>query len=338
MQYRNLGNSNLKVSALCLGTMMFGDQTAADEAAAIVADAHAQGVNFIDTADVYSKGGSESMLGELLKGQRTDWVLATKLGNKMSERVNESAYSRSWMMRELGASLQRLQTDYVDILYLHRDFNGMNLEEPLHTLDAMLRAGQIRYWGVSNFRGWRIAELMHLAGQLGMPAPVVCQPYYNLLNRGPEVEVLPACAHYGIGVAPYSPVARGVLTGKYLPGQAPAKGTRAGRADRRIVQTEYREESLVIAQQLKVHAQDRGVSLAQFATAWVLANPAVSSVIAGPRTLGQWQDYLPALDYKFTPEDEALVDSLVKPGHPSTPGYTDPSYPLNGRVRSNLQG
>jgi aryl-alcohol dehydrogenase-like predicted oxidoreductase len=337
MQYKNLGTSNLKVSTLCLGTMMFGDQTARDEAALIVADAHAMGVNYIDTADVYTKGASESMVGELLKGQRHDWVLATKLGNKMSERINESHFSRSWMMRELDASLARLQTDYVDILYMHLDYNGMNLEEPLRALDAMLRAGKIRYWGVSNFRGWRIAEAVHLAARIGMPAPVVCQPYYNLLNRMPEVEVLPACANYGLGVTPYSPVARGVLTGKYPPGQSAPEGTRAARADKRMMDTEFREESLVIAQKLKLHAESKGVALAQFATAWVLANPIVSSVIAGPRTLKQWQDYRPALDYAVTAEDEALVDSLVRPGHPSTPGYTDPAYPLNGRVRPDLK-
>jgi aryl-alcohol dehydrogenase-like predicted oxidoreductase len=332
MQYCPLGRSNLQVSALCLGTMMFGDQTGREEAAAIVADARAQGVNYIDTADVYTLGASEAMVGDLLKGQRHDWVLATKLGNRMSDRVNEGHYSRSWMLREVEASLTRLRTDHVDILYLHRDYNGMNLEEPLRALDVLLRAGKIRYWGVSNFRGWRIAEIMRLAGQLGMPGPVVCQPYYNLLNRMPEVEILPACAHYGIGVTSYSPVARGVLTGKYAPGQAPAGDTRAGRADRRMVETEFREESLQIAQRLKVHAEGHGVSLAQFATAWVLANPVISSVIAGPRTLKQWQDYRPALDYAVTPEDEALVDSFVRPGHPSTPGYTDPAYPLNGRV------
>jgi aryl-alcohol dehydrogenase-like predicted oxidoreductase len=333
MQYRKLGKSNLKVSALCLGTMMFGDQTGRDEARAIVADAREHGVNFVDTADVYTNGAAETMVGELLQGQRHDWVLATKLGNKMSQRVNEGHYSRSWMLREVQASLQRLQTDHVDILYLHRDYNGMDLEEPLRALDAMLRSGAIRYWGLSNFRGWRIAEAVRVAGALGMPGPVVCQPYYNLLNRMPEVEILPACEHYGIGVTSYSPVARGVLTGKYAPGQPPAEGTRAARGDQRIVETEFREESLQIAQQLKVHAQAKGIALAQFATAWVLAHRAVSSVIAGPRTLAQWQDYLPALDYKITGEDEALVDSFVRPGHPSTPGYTDPAYPLDPRVR-----
>ena len=333
MQYRHLGNSNLKVSTLCLGTMMFGDQTAIDEARAIVADAHANGVNYIDTADVYTKGASETMVGELIKATRHDWVLATKLGNPMSTKPNEGHYSRSWMLRAVDAALGRLQTDYIDILYLHRDYNGMNLEEPLRAMDALLRAGKIRYWGVSNFRGWRIAEIVSLAAQIGMPAPVVCQPYYNLLNRMPEVEVLPACDHFGLGVTPYSPVARGVLTGKYPPGQPAAEGTRAGRADKRMVETEFREESLVIAQTLKEHAEAKGISLAQFATAWVLANPIISSVIAGPRTLKQWQDYQPALDYVVSAEDEALVDSLVMPGHSSTHGYTDPAYPLNGRVR-----
>jgi aryl-alcohol dehydrogenase-like predicted oxidoreductase len=331
MRYRNLGNSNLQVSALCLGTMMFGDQTDATEATRIAADAHAHGVNFIDTADVYSTGASEEMVGSLIKAQRHDWVLATKLGNKMSAAPNQSHYSRVWMMRALDNSLRRLQTEHIDIYYLHRDFAGMNLEEPVRAMGDMQRSGKIRCWGLSNFRGWRIAEMAHLARQLGVPAPVVCQPYYNLLNRTPEVEILPACDHHGIGVVPYSPIARGVLTGKYAPGAAPEAGTRAGRGDKRMTETEFRPESLVIAQRLKEHAANKGVTLAQFATAWVLANRMVSSVIAGPRTLAQWQDYLPAIDCVIDAADEALVDSLVAPGHPSTPGFTDPAYPLVGR-------
>lgn len=332
MQYRNLGRSNLKVSALCLGTMMFGDQTDAQEAGRIVADAHAQGVNFIDTADVYTAGASETMVGQLIKPQRHDWVLATKLGNKMSAGPNQGHYSRVWMLRALEDSLRRLQTDHIDICYLHRDFEGMNLEEPVHALGDMVRSGKIRYWGLSNFRGWRIAEMVHLAARLGVPGPVVCQPYYNLLNRQPEVEILPACHHHGLGVVPYSPIARGVLTGKYLPGTAPEAGTRAARGDKRIAETEFREESLQIAQRLQAHAAAKGVSLAQWATAWVLANRSVSAVIAGPRTLAQWQDYLPALDCVLDADDEALVDALVAPGHPSTPGFNDPAYPLTGRL------
>ena len=315
---------------------MFADTTDLAEATNIVAHAREHGVNFIDTADVYSTGKSESMLGALLKPQRDDWILATKIGNKMSDKLNESHYSRTWMARECEASLQRLNTSFIDVYYLHRDYNDMDLEEPLRGIDQLLREGKIRYWGVSNFRGWRIAEMVNLARQLNMPAPVVCQPYYNLLNRQPENEVLPACHHYGIGVVPYSPIARGVLTGKYQPNSAPDAASRAGRGDKRILQTEFREESLVIAQKLKKYCAERAVpvSLSHFATAWVLANNAVSSVIAGPRTFAQWQDYFGALEVKMDANDEAFVDSLVATGHPSTPGYNDPVYPLNGRTTS----
>ncbi len=331
MRYRHLGTSPLQVSELCLGTMMFADQTELAEARQITAHAREQGVNFIDTADVYSLGESEAMVGELLAGQREHWVLATKVGNKMSERPNESRYSRTWVQRACEASLQRLRTDHVDIYYLHRDYNGMALEEPLRALESLLRAGKIRYWGLSNFRGWRIAEAVHMARQLNMPGPVVCQPYYNLLNRQPEVEVLEVCHHHGIGVVPYSPIARGVLAGKYAPGRPPAAGTRAGRGDARILQTEFREGSLAIAQTLKAHCEKKGVALSHFASAWVLAHRAVSAVIAGPRTFEQWADYFGALEVTVDAADETLVDSLVAPGHPSTPGYNDPAYPLPGR-------
>ena len=331
MRYRSLGRSPLQVSELCLGTMMFGDQTDLAEARRICDHARAHGVNFIDTADVYTTGASERMVGTLIHDSRDAWILATKVGNKMSDQPNEQGYSRIWMLRECDASLARLATDHIDIYYLHRDYNGMDLEEPLRALDALLRAGKIRYWGLSNFRGWRIAEAVHIARQLHMPAPVVCQPYYNLLNRQPEVEVLDACAHHGIGVVPYSPIARGVLAGKYTPGAAPAEGSRAARGDKRMMQTEFRDESLRIAQTLKAHCERKGVGLTHFATAWVLAHRAVSAVIAGPRTLEQWVSYLGALDIRLDAEDEALVDQLVCPGHPSTPGYTDPAYPLAGR-------
>jgi aryl-alcohol dehydrogenase-like predicted oxidoreductase len=143
--------------------------------------------------------------------------------------------------------------------------------------------------------------------------------------------VLPVCAHHGLGVVPYSPIARGVLTGKYAPGAGAAEGTRAARLDKRMMETEFRAESLAVAQQLKAHCDARGVALSHFATAWVLAHRSVSAVIAGPRTLAQWQDYLGALDCTISAEDEALVDRLVSPGHPSTPGYNDPAYPWESR-------
>ncbi len=326
-----LGKSPLLVSRLCLGTMMFADQTDMGDARNITAHAREHDVNFMDTADVYSLGKSEVMVGELIRPQRDHWVLATKLGNKMGEGLNQSGYSRAWVMQACDASLARLGVEHIDIYYMHRDINGMDLEEPLRAIDALLRAGKIRYWGLSNFRAWRITQAVYLARQLNMPAPVVCQPYYNLLNRMPEVEILEACASLGLGVVPYSPIARGVLTGKYQPGQAAPEGTRGARGDKRMLQTEFREESFVAAQKLAAHCKAKGVTLAHFATAWVLANKAVSSVIAGPRTLAQWQDYLGALEVKITPEDEAFVNALVSPGHPSTPGYNDPAYPLAGR-------
>jgi hypothetical protein len=151
------------------------------------------------------------------------------------------------------------------------------------------------------------------------------------MNRMPEVEILPACEYYGLGVVPYSPLARGVLTGKYQPGKAPPKGSRAGRKDQRMLESEFREESLVIAQKIKQHAEAKGMTSGDYAVNWVLANPIVTSVLAGPRTLEQWKAYLGALDHGFDEDDEKLLDSLVAPGHPSTPGYSDPRYPLNGR-------
>jgi aryl-alcohol dehydrogenase-like predicted oxidoreductase len=160
---------------------------------------------------------------------------------------------------------------------------------------------------------------------------VVLQPYYNIMNRQPEVEVLPAADYFGLGVAPYSPLARGVLTGKYRPGEEPGADSRAARQDKRMLQTEWREESLVIAQTLKAHAEAKGCTPGQFALAWVLNNRLVTSPITGPRTIEQMEDYLGALQVVFTAEDEALVDSLVPTGHPSTPGYNDPAYPIEGR-------
>ena len=331
MHYRRLGKSNLKVSTLCLGTMMFGKQTPFDEAASIVASAREHGLNFIDTADSYNHGQSEKDVGKLLTGQRQHWVLASKLGNPVSEAINEGHYSRRWLIQQTDAILARLQTDYLDILYLHRDYHGENLEEAVRALGDLIRSGKIRSFGLSNFRGWRIAELYRLCEQAGVPPPVVCQPYYNLLNRGAEVEILPACGHYGLGVVPYSPLARGVLTGKYPPGQPPAEGTRAASGDKRILETEFREESLLIAQKIKARCEAKGLVPGQFAAAWVLANPLVSAVIVGPRTLAHLEDVYGALDLVLDQDDEAFIDALVVPGHASSAGYNDPAYPFYGR-------
>ena len=332
MDYRSLGRSGLKVSPLCLGTMMFGGPTGPEEAGRIVGSARDAGINFIDTADVYVKGESERITGRLIAQDRDRWVLATKVANPMGEGdPNRRGTGRKWVMQAIDESLERLATDYVDIYYIHRDPGSVPMEETVEVMGDLIAAGKVRFWGVSNLRGWRIAEAVRVCEQMGVAKPVVCQPYYNAMNRQPENEVLPACAHYGIGVATYSPLARGVLVGKYKPGEAPPEDTRAGRKDKRMMETEFREESLAIAQKLKAHAEGRGMTAGDFAVNWVLANPIVTSVIAGPRTLEQWTAYLGALKHRFDEADEALVDSLVSPGHPSTPGYNDPAYPLLGR-------
>ena len=338
MEFRNLGTSGLKVSRLCLGTMMFGDRTDAAEAGRIVAAARDAGCNFIDTADVYAKGESERITGKLIAPDRDRWVLATKVANPMplaggAEDPNRRGTSRKWIMQAIDESLERLGTDHVDIYYIHRDPGDVPLEETVATMGDLIAAGKVLHWGVSNLRGWRIAEAVRVCGELGVEKPVVCQPYYNAMNRQPENDILPACHHYGIGVVPYSPLARGVLTGKYAPGAEPPEGTRGGRKDKRFLETEFRAESLEIAQQVKAHAEKNGMSAGDFAVGWVLANPIVTSVIAGPRTLEQWTSYVGALGKAWGTEDEALVDALVRPGHPSTPGYNDPAYPLTGRPR-----
>ena len=331
MTYRPLGRSGLKVSSICVGTMMFGDRTDEREAGEIVAVARDRGINFIDTADVYSTGESERITGRIIAADRDRWVLATKVANPMSKDPNSRGLSRRWLMTAIDGSLQRLGLDHVDIYYLHKEDRSTPLAETVATLGDLIRSGKIRYFGVSNYRAWRIAEIVRLAEQLGVPPPVVCQPYYNAMNRMPEVEVLPACDHYGLGVAAYSPIARGILAGKYLPGQTPPQETRAGRNDKRILQTEWREESLVLAQQVKQHAEARGMTAAQFAVNWVLNNQLVTSAIVGPRTVEQMKEYGGSLDHAFAVQDEELIDSLVPTGHPSTPGYSDPAYPVEGR-------
>jgi len=331
MNYRRLGASGVEVSPVCLGTMTFGDTTDTAEARRIVGAAHDRGINFIDTADAYVNGTSERIVGAAIAPHRRQWILATKVGNVLTAKPHDGGLSRRWLLQACDDSLARLSTDYIDIYYLHKDDPGTPIAETVGAIGDLIRSGRIRYFGVSNYRGWRIAEVAAECEAQGVPLPIVCQPYYNLLNRGPEVEILPACDHYGIGVAPYSPIARGVLTGKYRAGAVP-ENSRGSRKDKRFLETEFREESLAIAAKLEAHAAKTKRTPLQFALAWLWANTIVTSVIAGPRTLEQWQEYVGAIGTAWSAEDEALVDSLVAPGHPSTPGYNDPQYPFYGRV------
>ncbi|MBO0764574.1 MAG: aldo/keto reductase [Hyphomicrobiaceae bacterium] len=333
MSYRVLGSSGIKVSALSLGTMMFGAATDEREAQLIVHHAVDNGVNFIDTADVYAEGRSETMVGAAIRPKRERWVLATKVGQRGSAAATDFGLSRRYLLRSADASLKRLGTDYIDLYYVHRVDPDTAWEQVVATFGDLIRAGKVREWGLSNVRGWHIPHIVHLCRQMGVPDPAVLQPYYNLMNRQPEVELLPAAKFFGLGVVPYSPIARGVLSGKYRVNQTAEAGSRAARQDKRMMETEWRPESLLMAEKLNAHAEACGVTLVHWATAWVLNNAAVTSVIAGPRTLSQWTSYFGALDYQWTAEDEAMADSLVSPGHPSTPGYNDPAYPVEGRLR-----
>ena len=333
MNYNCLGMSGLMVSPICLGTMMFGGRTSEQLSRRIVASARDAGVNFIDVADTYAKGESEKIAGRAIKRRRHDWVLATKVGNPIGPGAgpNEKGLGAKHIHQSIDGSLKRLNTDFVDIYYFHLDDLDTPLEESIQAVADVVSQGKARYWGISNYSGWRIAALCGLAQAMGAPLPVVCQPYYNAMNRMPETDVLPACEYFGLGVVPYSPLARGVLTGKYKLSKKPEKGTRAGRGDKRMLSTEFRKESLKMAQTIKKHAEKRGMTAGQFAFNWVLNNQLVTSVLAGPRTMGQWKEYLGAIKHEFTVEDEDLIDGLVPSGHPSTPGYSDPKYPYAGR-------
>ena len=308
MNYRYLGRSALKVSPLCLGTMMFGDATDEDTAKRIIDKAFERGVNFIDTADVYVAGKAEEIVGRAVAERRDAWVVATKFGFRTTLGPNEQGQSRKWIYQSVEASLKRLGTDYIDILYFHRALPGLPLEEGVRAVGDLIRQGKVRYFGVSNFRGWRIAEVVRIADELGIDRPVASEPLYNIVDRTAEVEQLPAAAHYGLGVVPYSPLARGVLSGKYQVDAAPPEDSRVGRGDKRIKQTEWRPESIEIAQKIAAHAAERGITPVAFALAWVLKNRLISSAIAGPRTEAQWDSYVEALKVKLGPDDEAFID------------------------------
>jgi aryl-alcohol dehydrogenase-like predicted oxidoreductase len=332
MEYRSLGWSGLKVSPLCLGTMMFGGATDEATATRIVARARDQGINFIDSADGYTGGRSEEVVGRAIRDHRSWWVLATKCAGPTGPGPNDRGVSRRHVQHAVEASLRRLGVDEIDVLYLHKEDHATPLAETVRVLADLIRAGKIRYFGVSNYRSWRVAEICRLCDEAGIDRPVASQPLYNALNREVEVEHLPACGYFGLGVVPYSPLARGVLTGKYVPDIPPPVGTRAGRQDRRMLESEWRTESLHIARAIAEHAAAKGMSPGQFAMAWVLNNRLVTAAIGGPRTEEQWEAYVGALSCRLDAADEALVDRLVSPGHPSTPGYNDPAYPIEGRV------
>jgi aryl-alcohol dehydrogenase-like predicted oxidoreductase len=331
MKYNYLGRSGVKVSELCLGAMMFGG--AADERVSndIIASAREAGVNFIDTADMYNGGESERVVGKAVAADRENWVLATKVGNPMGSGPNEKGMSRKWIMQAVDASLKRLGTDYIDLLYIHKADFAAPLAEMVHAFADLVHMGKINYFGVSNFKAWRMAETVALAEKAGIQGPIATQPLYNIVNREAEVEHLPAADFYGLGAVTYSPLARGILTGKYRPNASPEQGSRAARGDVRMMEAEWRPESLLVAEKLVKYAESKGANPAHIAQQWVMKNSFVSSTIVGPRTLEQWHDYVDAMEYRYTEADEAFVDLLVSPGKTSTLAPSDPHHPIEGR-------
>jgi aryl-alcohol dehydrogenase-like predicted oxidoreductase len=331
MIYRNLGSSGVKVSPVCLGTMMFGGQTDAAESIRIMHKALDLGINFFDTADVYNAGQSEVVVGQALSDRRDKVILATKGRGSMGDGPNDSGASRRHLMQALGASLKRLKTDYVDIYYVHTPDYTTPIEETLRALDDMVRSGKVHYLACSNFRTWRLIEALWTSDRLRLHRFACIQPLYNIVNRDIEVELLPACNAHGIGVVSYSPLARGILTGKYKAGEPFPSGSRAARNDKRMLQAELRDASFVVAEEIRRHCQKKGVAMSQFALAWCLANKTISSVIIGPRTMEQFDDNAACLNVTIDEADEACINNLVPPGEHSGKGFPDSQYPITGR-------
>lgn len=327
LRRRRLGRGP-EVSELCLGTMMFGDQTAEPEAREIVARFAAAGGMFVDTADTYAGGQSERIVGRAIASDRDRWFLATKVGNAVAGLANSGGLSARWIRAGLDASLDRLETDRIDLYYLHRDDEVTALDETIAALGQALADGKIGAWGFSNFRPWKIAQMVCIAERLGVAPPMAGQPYYHALYRAAETDYLPACAHFGIGVVPYSALARGVLTGKYRSGLP--EGSRASRGDKRITETEMRPALLAAAAEVDAHAQATGRRTADLALRWVLENRIVSSVLIGPKTAAQLDDYLQGPSCSWGAGDEEFFETLVPAGC-VVGAYSDPAYPVRGR-------
>jgi len=331
MQYKFLGNTGVEVSRVCLGTMMFGGQTTEADSIEIIHKANDQGVNFIDTANIYNAGESEVVVGKAIADRRDKVVLATKGRSPMGQGPNQSGASRVHMMNELDASLKRLNTDYIDVHYQHAPDYNTPIEVTLRAMDDMVKSGKVRYIACSNFRAWRLTEALWTSDRLNLNPFCCVQPLYNIVNRDIEVELMPLCKEHNLGVVSYSPLARGILTGKYKPGESFPEGSRASRNDPRMQQAELRDASFDVAGKITAYCDEKGVRTTQFALAWCLANPILTSIILGPRTMAQYDDNIGCLDVTITDEDEAFINGLVPPGEHSGFGFQDTAYPVTGR-------
>lgn len=327
MRYRPLGRTGIKVSSYCLGAMMFGKMANADhdECVRMIHKAFDFGINFIDTADAYSQGDSEIIVGKALKDRRDDIVLATKAFHPMGDDPNRRGSSRRWLTRAIEDSLRRLQTDYIDLYQIHRPAPDTDIEETLSVLTDLMREGKVRAIGASTFPASDIVEAQWTAERRGLARFRTEQPPYSMLHRSIEREVLPTCQRYGMGVMAWSPLAKGMLTGKYRKGQPQPDTLRA----KFMPEAMSDEGSLEKVEQLIPLAEGAGISLIDMAMAFVVSHPALTSAIIGPRTPEQLDAYLAASEVVLTDELLDHIDRIVPPGMDVAPlgaaGYTPPA-------------
>lgn len=310
MHYRPFGRSGFQVSAIGLGGNTFGRACDERETAAVVHRALELGINHFDCADTYGGGGvSERYLGKALAGRRYEVILTTKTGFPLGEGPNADGLSRRRIINNLEASLKRLGTDYVDVFYLHRPDPRTDIEESLEAVDDLVRQGKVRYAACSNYPGWEIARLVERSLANGWSVPIVSQSIFNMYARDVAKDITPVLEAYGMGMVPYSPLAGGIFTGKYKPGQGAPAGTRAHGNVRmeRLVQ----DDILGPVAELDDYARERGYSVGQLAVAWLLAQPTVCSVITGVTRPEQVDQNAAAADITLTPEDMAAIDRIV---------------------------
>jgi aryl-alcohol dehydrogenase-like predicted oxidoreductase len=317
MEYRRVGRSGLKVSEICLGTMTFGHGTDKEEARRIVDLAIEAGVNFFDTANGYSNGQSETILGEIVKGRRNDLILATKVFNPMGGGPNDSGMSRVHILHAIEASLKRLQTDYVDIYYIHHVDTQTPLEEMLRAFDDLVHQGKVRYIACSNYEAWRLMEAMWISDTKNLARFECYQPQYSLVVRDIEEEIIPVCHLKGLGVVVWSPLAGGFLTGKYKPGQKQVEGSRSEEGWAFPARYFAGNANEILTTLLEV-AAELGHTPAQVATRWTLEQPAITSAIIGARTLAQAGDNLRAGGWTLPAEALAKLNqvSALAPRYP----------------------
>ncbi len=315
MEYRNLGRTGVKVSPLCLGCMNFGRRTEPQDAYEIIDKALEAGINFLDTANVYTRGRSEEITGQALKrnSMRDRVVLATKVHGKMSDDdPNMQGNSRRHIIRQCEASLRRLETDRIDLYQIHRPQSDIPIDETLRAMDDLIRAGKVRYIGTSTFAAWQVIESLWVSKELGLNRFVCEQPPYHVLERRIERELLPMARTYGLGIIPWSPLAQGMLTGKYQRGRdGPADSRWEGREDDRGLFCDAAFDAL---DRVKELAGEKNCTPSQFALAWCMHQPGVTSPIIGPRTMEHLQDNLGALEVEVTDDDRRRIDEVSPPG------------------------